>query len=79
MGRGLGMLDLQTFMPPPEFELRPYGTAVSVTNHFTGWETGKHVLGVSQASDFLESWALPRDGGCGGVRYATETKGILAL
>ncbi|GFV70888.1 hypothetical protein TNCV_3040831 [Trichonephila clavipes] len=29
----------QTSMPPPRFEPRPYGTAVSVANHYTGWAT----------------------------------------
>ncbi|GFV56289.1 hypothetical protein TNCV_106451 [Trichonephila clavipes] len=30
---------LQTSMPSPEFEPRTYGTAVSVTNHYTGGAT----------------------------------------
>ncbi|GFV35630.1 hypothetical protein TNCV_5016451 [Trichonephila clavipes] len=28
---------LKTSLPPPGFEPRPYGTAVSVANHYTGW------------------------------------------
>ncbi|GFU17248.1 hypothetical protein TNCV_1854701 [Trichonephila clavipes] len=32
-----GTLHLQTFMYSPGLEPRPYGTAVSVTNHYTGW------------------------------------------
>ncbi|GFT90500.1 hypothetical protein TNCV_4491881 [Trichonephila clavipes] len=32
-----GTIHLQTSMPSPGLELRPYGTAVSVTNHYTGW------------------------------------------
>ncbi|GFX63888.1 uncharacterized protein TNCV_4346031 [Trichonephila clavipes] len=28
---------MQTSMPSPGFEPRPYVTAVSVTNHYTGW------------------------------------------
>ncbi|GFV06589.1 hypothetical protein TNCV_2949111 [Trichonephila clavipes] len=30
-------IHLQTSMPFPGFEPRPYGKAVSVTNHSTGW------------------------------------------
>ncbi|GFU65777.1 hypothetical protein TNCV_5059111 [Trichonephila clavipes] len=32
-------IHLQTSMTSPEFEPRPYGTAVNVTNHYTGWVT----------------------------------------
>ncbi|GFX91837.1 hypothetical protein TNCV_3530361 [Trichonephila clavipes] len=32
-----GTIHLQTSMPSPGFELRPYGIIVSVTNHYTGW------------------------------------------
>ncbi|GFY34191.1 hypothetical protein TNCV_2504941 [Trichonephila clavipes] len=32
-----GTIHLQTSMSSPGFEPRPYGTAVSVTNHYTGW------------------------------------------
>ncbi|GFX01261.1 hypothetical protein TNCV_4582271 [Trichonephila clavipes] len=32
-----GSIHLQTSMPSPGFEPRPYGIAVSVTNHYTGW------------------------------------------
>ncbi|GFX02721.1 hypothetical protein TNCV_2011651 [Trichonephila clavipes] len=32
-----GTMHLQIFMPSPGFEPKPYGTAVSVTNHRTGW------------------------------------------
>ncbi|GFY01208.1 uncharacterized protein TNCV_5076751 [Trichonephila clavipes] len=28
-------------MPYPEFESRPYGTAISVTNHYTGWASAR--------------------------------------
>ncbi|GFX95901.1 hypothetical protein TNCV_2084811 [Trichonephila clavipes] len=28
-------------MSSPEFKPRPYGTAVSVANHYTGWATSK--------------------------------------
>ncbi|GFW93242.1 hypothetical protein TNCV_2603601 [Trichonephila clavipes] len=31
-------MHLQTSMPSPGFDPRPYGTVVSVTNHYTGWE-----------------------------------------
>ncbi|GFS73101.1 hypothetical protein TNCV_686791 [Trichonephila clavipes] len=34
-----GTLHLRTSLPSPGFEHRPYGTAVSVTNHYTGWAT----------------------------------------
>ncbi|GFV38345.1 hypothetical protein TNCV_3633521 [Trichonephila clavipes] len=34
-----GTIHLQTSMPSLGFELRPYGTVVSVSNHFTGWAT----------------------------------------
>ncbi|GFT87239.1 hypothetical protein TNCV_2310341 [Trichonephila clavipes] len=34
-----GTIHLQTFIPSPGFELRPCGTAVSVTNHYTRWAT----------------------------------------
>ncbi|GFU99100.1 hypothetical protein TNCV_1228141 [Trichonephila clavipes] len=30
-------IHLQTFISSPGFETRSYGTAVSVTNHHTGW------------------------------------------
>ncbi|GFU27643.1 hypothetical protein TNCV_3825551 [Trichonephila clavipes] len=30
-------IHLQTSMPSPGFEPRPYSTTVSVTNHYTGW------------------------------------------
>ncbi|GFX09817.1 hypothetical protein TNCV_654161 [Trichonephila clavipes] len=32
-----GTIHLQTSMPSPGFEPRPYGTAVSVTEYHTGW------------------------------------------
>ncbi|GFV42042.1 hypothetical protein TNCV_1569091 [Trichonephila clavipes] len=34
-----GTIHLQTSMSSPEFEPSPYGTAVSVANHYTGWAT----------------------------------------
>ncbi|GFX20074.1 hypothetical protein TNCV_1436341 [Trichonephila clavipes] len=34
-----GTTHLQTSMPSPRIEPRPYGTAVSVANHYTGRET----------------------------------------
>ncbi|GFU00745.1 hypothetical protein TNCV_4818991 [Trichonephila clavipes] len=34
-----GTIHLQTSMPSPGFEARPYGTAISVANHYTGWAT----------------------------------------
>ncbi|GFS95111.1 hypothetical protein TNCV_2704661 [Trichonephila clavipes] len=34
-----GTIHLQTSMSSLEFEPRPYGTAVSVANHYTGWAT----------------------------------------
>ncbi|GFV83333.1 hypothetical protein TNCV_1900591 [Trichonephila clavipes] len=34
-----GTLHLQTSMPSPGFEPRPYGTTVSVASHYTGWAT----------------------------------------
>ncbi|GFY27885.1 hypothetical protein TNCV_243501 [Trichonephila clavipes] len=33
-----GTLHLQTPMPSLGFEPRPYGTAVSIINHYTGWD-----------------------------------------
>ncbi|GFY28078.1 putative DD41D transposase [Trichonephila clavipes] len=33
----VGTIHLQTSMSSPGFELRPYVTAVSVANHYTGW------------------------------------------
>ncbi|GFT85095.1 hypothetical protein TNCV_791281 [Trichonephila clavipes] len=36
-----GTIHLQTSMPSPGFEPRPYGTTVSVTNHYTGWAVKK--------------------------------------
>ncbi|GFW99074.1 hypothetical protein TNCV_3008441 [Trichonephila clavipes] len=30
-------MHLQTSTPSPGFEPRPYGTAVSITNNYTGW------------------------------------------
>ncbi|GFX67128.1 hypothetical protein TNCV_590441 [Trichonephila clavipes] len=30
-------------MSPPGFKTRPKGTAVSVTDHYTGWATGNRV------------------------------------
>ncbi|GFT25232.1 hypothetical protein TNCV_181051 [Trichonephila clavipes] len=32
-----GIIHLETSMPSPGFEPRPYATAVSVTNNYTGW------------------------------------------
>ncbi|GFY36493.1 hypothetical protein TNCV_26991 [Trichonephila clavipes] len=32
-------IHLQTSMPSPGFEARPYGTAVSVANRYTEWAT----------------------------------------
>ncbi|GFY16625.1 hypothetical protein TNCV_2787511 [Trichonephila clavipes] len=32
-----GTIHLQTSMPSPGFESRPYGTAGSITNHYTVW------------------------------------------
>ncbi|GFW83060.1 hypothetical protein TNCV_4604871 [Trichonephila clavipes] len=34
-----GTIHLQTSMSSPGFEPSPNGTAVSVANHYTGWET----------------------------------------
>ncbi|GFW93755.1 hypothetical protein TNCV_4220361 [Trichonephila clavipes] len=34
-----GTTHLQASMSSPEFEPRPYGTAVSFANHYTGWPT----------------------------------------
>ncbi|GFX17811.1 uncharacterized protein TNCV_2292601 [Trichonephila clavipes] len=34
-----GTIHLQTSMSSPRFEPSPYGTAVSVANHYTGWAT----------------------------------------
>ncbi|GFU77461.1 hypothetical protein TNCV_3498341 [Trichonephila clavipes] len=38
-----GTINLQTAMFSPDFENRLNGTAVSVTNHYTGWAT-RHYL-----------------------------------
>ncbi|GFU22862.1 hypothetical protein TNCV_4966081 [Trichonephila clavipes] len=34
-----GTIHLQTSMSSPGFKPSPYGTAVSVANHYTGWAT----------------------------------------
>ncbi|GFS61213.1 hypothetical protein TNCV_3104721 [Trichonephila clavipes] len=34
-----GTIHSQTSMSSPGFEPRPYGTAVRVANHYTGWAT----------------------------------------
>ncbi|GFW41175.1 hypothetical protein TNCV_842151 [Trichonephila clavipes] len=34
-----GTIHLQTSMSSPGFEPSPYGTVVSVANHYTGWAT----------------------------------------
>ncbi|GFV24658.1 hypothetical protein TNCV_3339741 [Trichonephila clavipes] len=34
-----GTIQLQTSMPSPGLEPRPYSTSVSVTNHYTEWAT----------------------------------------
>ncbi|GFX15339.1 hypothetical protein TNCV_3302681 [Trichonephila clavipes] len=34
-----GTIRLQTSLPSPGIEPRPYGTAVSVANHYIGWAT----------------------------------------
>ncbi|GFU51854.1 hypothetical protein TNCV_3733621 [Trichonephila clavipes] len=34
-----GTIHLQTSLPSPGLELKPYGTAVSVASHYTGWAT----------------------------------------
>ncbi|GFS55560.1 hypothetical protein TNCV_1627751 [Trichonephila clavipes] len=36
-----GTIHLQTSSSSPGFESRPYGTAISFTNHYTGWAAGK--------------------------------------
>ncbi|GFV71362.1 hypothetical protein TNCV_3133531 [Trichonephila clavipes] len=36
--RRKGIIHLQTSMPFPGFEPSPYGTTVSITNHYTGWK-----------------------------------------
>ncbi|GFV82499.1 hypothetical protein TNCV_3982891 [Trichonephila clavipes] len=33
-----------TYMPSPGFKPRPYGTAVIVTNHYSGWAARTNVL-----------------------------------
>ncbi|GFX88057.1 hypothetical protein TNCV_158751 [Trichonephila clavipes] len=38
-----GTIHLQTSMPSPGFEPRSHGTAVSVTNHNTGWADHYHI------------------------------------
>ncbi|GFT74059.1 hypothetical protein TNCV_3707911 [Trichonephila clavipes] len=38
-----GTIHLQTSLPSPGFEPSPYGTAVSVANHYTGWVTERSV------------------------------------
>ncbi|GFU61359.1 hypothetical protein TNCV_530601 [Trichonephila clavipes] len=42
-----GTIHLQMYMPSSEFE-KPNGTAVSVTNHYTGW--AEHII-LSNASE----------------------------
>ncbi|GFW80598.1 hypothetical protein TNCV_3234501 [Trichonephila clavipes] len=37
-----GTINLQTSISSPGFEPRPYGTAVSVANHYIGWATSKN-------------------------------------
>ncbi|GFU52162.1 transposable element Tcb2 transposase [Trichonephila clavipes] len=39
-----GTIHLQTSMSSPGFEPSPYGTAVSVANHYTGWATPYDVM-----------------------------------
>ncbi|GFX02649.1 hypothetical protein TNCV_3869861 [Trichonephila clavipes] len=36
-----GTIYLETSMPSPGLEARPYGTPVSVTNHYTEWAASK--------------------------------------
>ncbi|GFW32046.1 hypothetical protein TNCV_2600721 [Trichonephila clavipes] len=41
-----GTIHLQISMPSPGFEPRPYGTAISATNHCTGWVAKSTYNGV---------------------------------
>ncbi|GFT13982.1 hypothetical protein TNCV_2616091 [Trichonephila clavipes] len=32
-----GTIHLQSSMPSPRFEPKPYGTVISIANHYSGW------------------------------------------
>ncbi|GFV14459.1 hypothetical protein TNCV_165861 [Trichonephila clavipes] len=46
-----GTIHLQTSMSSPGFEPSPYGTAVSVANHYTGWATDRELVAYIVCSD----------------------------
>ncbi|GFX08998.1 hypothetical protein TNCV_4165771 [Trichonephila clavipes] len=50
-------IHLQTSMSAPGFEPRPNGTAVSVTNHYTGWATIDRFLSTWEHQRRLEHTA----------------------
>ncbi|GFW78676.1 probable hydroxyacid-oxoacid transhydrogenase, mitochondrial [Trichonephila clavipes] len=48
-----GTIHLQTSVPSPGFKLKPYGTAVSVTNHYTRWAANLiYEIAVKNADDY---------------------------
>ncbi|GFT91281.1 hypothetical protein TNCV_2168691 [Trichonephila clavipes] len=50
-----GTFQLQTPMSSPGFEPRPYGTAISITNQYTGWAARlrqSQGIGVSRSNGF---------------------------
>ncbi|GFU57138.1 hypothetical protein TNCV_1780011 [Trichonephila clavipes] len=51
----VGTIHLQTSMPSPGFEPRPYGTAGSVTNHFTGWAAIEYSVLTSRTPKYSSS------------------------
>ncbi|GFX97361.1 hypothetical protein TNCV_1077321 [Trichonephila clavipes] len=42
-----GTIHLQTSITSPGFELRPYGTAISITNYYNVWATHRFVPNIS--------------------------------
>ncbi|GFU11456.1 hypothetical protein TNCV_1983651 [Trichonephila clavipes] len=72
-----GTVHLQTSMSSPGFEPRPYGTAVSVANHYTGWTYATSVgaiklLGVGNSGS--QKVRVYRRGGSGRPRN-TKSRG----
>ncbi|GFW15171.1 hypothetical protein TNCV_173181 [Trichonephila clavipes] len=57
-----GTIHLQTSVPSPGFEPRPYATAVSVANHYTGWATGYSATqGFDDRPRHFEPWPSDED------------------
>ncbi|GFX28615.1 hypothetical protein TNCV_3336751 [Trichonephila clavipes] len=50
-------IHLQISMPSPRFEPRPYNTAVSVANHYTGWAGEMRLIhSLSHFSRYLRNY-----------------------